>query len=332
MPEPVRRGEHARNPALEALLAELGRDLAVGAGTPPAPADRPAHPTVFLVGNARGGTTLAMQWLAAGGAFTYPTNFTARFPTAPWVGERVLRMLTEPALDHRGELTGAASGDPDPWASDLGKTRGLRAPHEFWYWWRRFLPDAAVGRPDADTLRLGRELAAWEAVRHRPLLMKGLIANWCLPWLAEVLPQALFIHVVRDPLANMRSLLAVRRRFYGDETAWYSFRPPEHAALSVLPPADQVAGQVFHTHRAVAGALDAIGADRCFTLAYDELCADPAALHGRLVGWLARHGVGPWARPGPDTFPCADAGLADDPRRAELAAAWEAVAGAVQPV
>lgn len=331
MPDPARRTAHARNPELEHLLADLGRDLAAAACTPPAPADLPACPTVILVGNARGGTTLALQWLAAGGAFTHPTNFTARFPTAPWVGERILRMLTEPALDHRGELTGGVDPDPDPWTSDLGKTRGLAAPHEFWYWWRRFVPDGAVGQPQADTLRMVRELAAWEAVRGRPLLMKGLIANGCLPWLARALPGAVFIHVVRDPLANMRSLLKVRRRFYGDEAAWYSFRPPQYDALKDLPAADQVAGQVFHTRSMVEEGLAALDADRSFTLAYDELCHDPAGLHRRLTAWLAAHGVAPWQRMGPDAFPCADDALAADPRHGELAAAWSRVTRAGAP-
>ena len=330
MSESVRNTKHARNGELEQLLADLARDLAVGSDRPPAAADGPARPTVFLVGNARSGTTLAMQWLAAGGAFTYPTNLVSRFPTAPWVGERILRMLTDPTCDHRGELTLGADARPEPWTSDLGKTKGLLEPHEFWYWWRRFLPDAPVAEPEVDEAGMRRELAAWEAVGDKPLLMKGLIADWCLPWLARVLPGALFIHVIREPVCIMGSLLKVRREFYGDESDWYSFRPPQYDQLRHLRPVDQVAGQVWHTRQAVTDALEAMPAQRSFTLAYEELCAAPGEVHGRLTRWLAVHGVDGWERVGPDFFPCRDADVAADPRHGELTAAWDRMSGAPQ--
>jgi hypothetical protein len=322
MPESPRQPEHARNPALESLLADLARDLEQGSGTPPAPADQPAHPPVFLVGTARSGTTLALQWLAAGGRFTYPTNLVSRFPTAPWVGERVARLLTDPECDHRGELTLDGSPNPEPWSSDLGKTRGLAAPHEFWYWWRRFLPEDPADEPVADAARMSRELAAWEAVRGKPILMKALMADWHIPWLADAFPRALFIHTTRDPVCTMRSLLKVRREFYGDENPWYSFRPPEYGQLKNLPPVEQVAGQVYHTELAVRQGLAELMPERCFTLPYADLCAAPEAVHRLLTTWLVGHGIETWERPGPDAFPDGDAALAGDPRREELHAAW----------
>ena len=325
MHEEGRQAEHARNPQLEALLTDLARDLEQGSGTPPAPADAPAHAPVFLVGTARSGTTLALQWLAAGGGFTYPTNLVSRFPTAPWVGERVARLLTDPACDHRGELALYVSPNPEPWSSDLGKTRGLLAPHEFRYWWRRFLPENPAEKPTADVVAMGRELAAWEAVGDKPLLMKALMANWHLPWLAAAFPRALFIHMTRDPVCTMRSLLKVRREFYGDETRWYSFRPPEYEQLKNLSPEEQVAGQVYHTELAVRQGLAEMAPARCFTLPYDDLCAAPAAVHNLLTTWLAGHGIAPWERPGPDTFPDADVALDQDPRRDELHRAWSEV-------
>jgi len=304
------------------LLADLARDLEQGSGAPPAPADQPALPPVFLVGTARSGTTLALQWLAAGGGFTYPTNLVSRFPSAPWVGERVALLLTDPDFDHRGELTLDGSPNPEPWTSDLGKTRGLLAPHEFRYWWRRFLPDDPEAAPTADIVRMGCELAAWEAVRGKPILMKALTADWHIPWLADVFPQALFIHMTRDPVCTMRSLLKVRREFYGNENEWYSFRPPEYKQLRYLDPVAQVAGQVYHTDLAVRQGLAEVPRARFFTLPYDDLCAAPAAVHKLMTIWLGGHGIDPWEWQGPDAFPDANDALHQDPRRDELHQAW----------
>ncbi len=332
MRDPLRLRDHRRKPVLENVLAELAADLATGTGTPPAACSAPRHPTVFVVGSPRAGTTLCYQWLAASGAFTYPTNFVSRFPTAPWVGERIQRLLTDPDCDHGGELSGGLEVDPAPYTSRLGKTRGLLAPHEYWYWWRRFLPEnrtqlftndqlAAV-----DTERLTIELAAWEHVRDLPLLMKGLIFEWNLPWLARVLPQAFFVFVRRDPFFVMQSLLGARQDFYGDEKVWYSFRPPEYGHLWDRSPEEQVAGQVHATETAVTAGLAAIDPARSLEITYEDLCADPAGTHVRLVAGL--RGLDyelPAVYDGPDRFP-ASARIRVSAERAEaLRQAWAQV-------
>lgn len=329
MSETTRRPEHRRNPVLEALLGELARDLGAESRRPPAARDRPRHPTVLVVGCPRSGTTLCYQWLAATGTFTYPTNLVSRFPTAPWVGERVQRLLTDPACDHGGEL-GLDASVAEPFASRLGKTRGPFAPHEFWYWWRRFLPAGETHRLDSEQLatvdveRLRHELAAWEEVRGLPLLMKGLILNWNLPWLAEALPGAVFVFVRRDPFFTMQSLLAARRDFSGDEGTWYSFRPATFPELAGRPAAEQVAAQVHDTEAAVREGLAQVAPDRRLEITYEELCADPAWLYERLAVKLERcgyDGAPPYA--GPAEFPLSARVAVDDGRADELRRAWD---------
>ncbi len=334
MRDETRRGEHRRNPELEALLGELARDLAPVAANLHAPADAPTRPPVFIVGCPRSGTTLAYQWLAASGLFTYPTNFTARFPTAPWLAERVQRLLRDPACDFRGELTLEASDRPASFHSHLGKTRGPFAPHEFWFWWRRFVPGGRTHALDAgqlarvDTARLLGELAAWEAVLGKPILMKAMILDWNLPWLARLLPRAVFVHVSRDPVLTMQSLLAARAEFFGHAEDWYSFRPPEYAALRGRDPIDQVAGQVAHTERAVRAGLAELPASRRLTVAYEDLCRDPAAVHGELRDRLGAQG---WVLPadyvGPASFPVRDALRGTPAENLRLQEAWAAASG-----
>lgn len=302
-----RRPEHRRSDELEALLAELARDLRPAAEEAVRRFVAPRLPQVLVVGCPRGGTTLAYQWLAATGAFAYPSNLVARFPSAPWIGARVERLLTDPACDHGGELA-VPDPNPEPYRSRLGKTRGLAAPHEFWYFWRRHLPaaethalsDAHLAR--VDTARLRAELAAWEDVRRRPLLLKAMILNWNLPWLAEALPGAVFLHVRRDVLDTARSLLDARREFSGDPGRWYSFRPPAWTRLRDHDPVRQVVGQALHTRRDVEAGLAGIAPGRRLILDYDDLCAAPAAAHARLRDLLAARGCDVPAYRGPARF------------------------------
>lgn len=334
-----RRAEHRRNPVLEAVLADLARDLAPVAAQLRAPADAPRLPPVFVVGCPRSGTTLAYQWLAASGLFTYPTNFTARFATAPWLAERVQRLLRDPACDHLGELALEAAQGPAGFHSRLGKTKGPFAPHEFWYWWRRFLPEGETHALDAgqlarvDAARLLQELAAWEDVLGKPILMKGLILAWNLPWLARLLPRAVFVHVRRDPLLTMQSLLAAREDFFGHDRDWYSFRPPEYPRLKDLDPVRQVAAQVRLTDGAVRAGLAGLPASRRLEVAYEDLCRQPAAVHAQLLDRLAAQGYAPVSDyAGPASFPARDALRGTGAEQVALRAAWaEQGAGTLQP-
>ncbi|MCP4573524.1 MAG: sulfotransferase [bacterium] len=330
MSESARRSEHRRNPKLEDLLGDLTRDLDAESRPVPGRREAPRHPTVLVVGCPRSGTTLCYQWLAATGTFTFPTNFVSRFPTAPWTGERIQRLLTDTKCDHGGELALDLPAARDPFRSRLGKTRGPFAPHEFWYWWRRFLPAGETHFLDeeqlasVDTDRFRRELAAWEEVRDRPLLMKGLILDWNLPWLAEILPDTVFVFVRRDPFFTMQSLLSARRDFSGDEERWYSFRPPTFPAVKDLSAAEQVAAQVHDTESAVRHGLEQIEPDRWLEITYEELCSDPAWLYERLIVKLERRGYRrAGSYDGPVRFPVSAKVTVDAERAAELRSAWE---------
>ncbi len=330
MCEQARRRRHRRNQKLEDLLAELDRDLTGAVDRLPADLEHPRLPAVFVVGCPRSGTTLMYQWLAATGLFTYPTNFVSRFPTAPWIGERIQLLLTDPDYDFHGELGGGEGTVADRFSSRLGKTTGLTAPHEFWYWWRRFLPARethALSPRDLATVDTGgllRELAAWEAVRDRPLAMKGLILNWNLPWLADLLPDAVFIHLRRDPFFTMQSLLAARRDFSGDTRRWYSFRPPEFHDLQDKDPAQQVAGQVLFTDQAVSEGLADLPSHRVIRVAYEDFCRHPKDVYERLLASLAAAGYPVTeAYTGPDSFPVSDRIHVSSGEKAALETAWE---------
>ncbi len=333
MADPNRRDEHRRRPELERVLGELSDDLAPCAKRVHARGGEPSLPVVLIVGCPRSGTTLLYQWLAASGLLAYPSNLVARFFAAPWIGARIQRLLTDPACDHQGELTLDRPPDPAPFRSRLGKTRGLSAPNEFWYWWRRFLPGGETHALDpeqlatVDTAALRAELAAWEAVAGRPLLLKGMILDWNLPWLARELPTAVFLHVRRDPLWNMQSLLLARQDYFGSLERWYSFRPPEYRWLRDLPPAVQVAGQVHFTDRAVARGLDGVDRSRWLRIGYEELCRRPAELHARIVALLRDRGmaIADDTYRGPAGFPLRRERRLPEELFGELEQAWEGI-------
>jgi hypothetical protein len=156
-----------RNERLEALLQEINEMLETAEDRILENYRMPRYPVIFIVGCARAGSTLMLQWLASTEKFAYPTNLLSRFYAAPYIGARIQQVLTDPQFNFRDEFD-----DLNPkihFSSELGKTRGTLAPNEFWYFWRRFFHYGEIQQLDedalkrVDVLKFVSELAALEA-------------------------------------------------------------------------------------------------------------------------------------------------------------------------
>lgn len=237
------------------------------------------EPILYIMGCARSGSTLVLQYLGRSGLFTYPTNFLSRFYYAPYLGARLQEMLF--GADFHGEIT---HGWPDAFESRLGKTIGPLAPHEFWYFWRRFfafgdtqkLTDEAIRQADVSTFI--RELRAFQTVASIPLVLKGMILNWDIPLLARLYERSCFLFVQRRVEANADSLVRARKDYFGDEQQWYSFRPPGYENVVGLDPYHQAAWQVMRTNEAIEDGLAQVPAERVFRVAYEKFCENPRSL------------------------------------------------------
>jgi len=219
------------------LLAELNGMLSVCQDKVNQKYTRTRFPVVLIMGLPRSGTTLFFQWLAESKHWGYPSNIVSRFYGAPYIGARVQQILLE--NDYKNEITGFQK--TDPYFSSLGKTKGAAAPHEFWYFWRRFFPlceDADIVSPETlekvDTARLNAELATLEAALEKPLAMKAMLLNWHIPFLDKAFEKVLFVHVKRDPIYVMQSILEGRQKNFGSIEQWYAFKPPESVRAVML--------------------------------------------------------------------------------------------------
>lgn len=283
-----------RNENLENLLGELNGLLEPVENGLLHRYKEPKHPLLFLVGCARSGTTIMMQWLADTGEFAYPTNFLSRFYAAPYVGAKIQRMLADPKYNFRDEF--ADFGAPMNFNSDLGKTQGVLSPNEFFYFWRRFfnygeiqkLDESALSKVDNQTFCA--ELAAIEDALGKPLAMKGLIINWNIHFVHRLLPRAVFVYIKRDPVYNAQSLILAREKFFGSRNHWYSFKPPEYPALENQDPYKQVAGQVYFTNLAIEQGLSRIDGGNHLTVSYEEFCGNPGKTYEIIREKLALHG------------------------------------------
>jgi hypothetical protein len=238
------------------------------------------YPLILVMGPLRSGTTLFTQWLANTGLFAYPTNLLSRFYQAPIIGAKIQLLLTDPRYNFRNELGEFAR--QSEYISENGKTIGALAPNEFWYFWRRFLADPRRDVWTDDALRQGMdtrtmlaELAGMMDVFQKPFAAKGMLFNYNIPFLDSILDKVLFVHIKRDPVTNVASVLDARKRQLGSEAEWYSFRIPEYEQLNSLDPIAQAAGQVHYINQAVSTGMDAVAESRKLIVQYEDFCHSP---------------------------------------------------------
>ena len=285
--ESTREEKFKRNNSLEDFLNEINTDLLCVENNLLTKKE-PDYPLIFIMGAHRSGSTLMMQWLANMGSFAYPTNMMSRFYKAPIMASKIQLLLTDEQYNYRNEIRDFNSSIE--FSSENGKTKGALAPNEFWYFWRRFLPfgeldylstDELLKKVDIDTFK--SEFAGIVDVFQKPFALKGMILNYNIDFLDKLFPKAIFIHVKRDPLANIESGLKARERQVGSINEWYSFKFSEYHELKKLTPYEQVAGQVYYINKAVESGLADVVEHKKMVVPYEEFCTNPGKFYNELV-------------------------------------------------
>jgi hypothetical protein len=273
-----------KNYFLERLLFELNSDLQPSETKLIAQYQQTIStkfPLILIMGPLRSGTTLLMQWLANTGLVAYPTNLLSRFYQAPIIGAKIQLLLTDHRYNFRNELE--EFSELVRYQSENGKTKGVLAPNEFWYFWRRFLAEPTRDiwsdeelKQSMDTQTLLAELSGIMDVFQKPFAAKGMLFNYNIPFLNSIFDEVIFIQMKRDLVANVASVLEARKRQLGSEDQWYSFKIPEYEQLKKLDPTEQAVGQVYYNNLSVTKGLINIEEKRKIVINHEEFCNNPA--------------------------------------------------------
>lgn len=245
-----------------------------------------ALPTVVKIGSPRVGGTLLTQWASTGNLFYNPTNLHSRFYAVPIVGALMNRLLADPSFDYRDEF-----GDicrQLGFGSSIGKTSGVLAPHEFWYFWRHFLHitdvpcDYATFLERSDFCRFEKSMKGIQHVEGKSLFLKGHLVNFLLEPFHSKMSNMIYFHLKRSIIDTARSLYCARVEWMGDSLKWFSHKPPEYEILSTLDPYHQVVGQIYFIEREMQRVSGILG-DRYFESSYVDFCRDPKGVYLRIA-------------------------------------------------
>ncbi len=145
-----------------------------------------------------------------------------------------------------------------------------------------WLPDEELFRA-VDKATLVDELTTLTRVFGKPFALKSMILNYNIPFLDAIFEKALFIHIKRNPVANVESILEARKRQFGSEKEWYSFKIPEYPKLKDLDPVTQSAGQLHYINKAVTQGMEKVETSRKLVVQYEDFCRNPRKVFKQLV-------------------------------------------------
>lgn len=235
-------------------------------------AAEPRRPIILVTGSPRSGTTVLAQTLIHNLPVSFINNLTMLFPRAPIVANRVFGpFLPAPEVVYR---------------SFYGRTNGLASPNDGLQIWDRWLGRERYAVPtslSAGTVRAMRAFfGAWEEAFNKPLVNKNNALATCAPLVARALPTAYILHIQREPVFNVQSIIGAREQIQGSRHIGYGVEDPAWPAGRDGYIAD-VCAQVLYHERKMEQQRREIPPERYWIVSYEEFCREPHRIVERVA-------------------------------------------------
>ena len=224
---------------------------------------------IFICYPPRSGSTVIYQALAQTGLYSYVSNFVARFWDAP-----VFATLLQKKLKIENNYD-------QEFVSTYGVTEGLNDPHEFGFFWKKWLKTnngtdrlLREERDRINKVNLIKTLNALASLDNKPLLIKNGLVSVNAGLFAELLPNSKFIIIKRNPIYIAQSIYEARNNLYGTAKEWWSIKPSTYSEIKELDVISQINRQIVDTYKDIENELSNYG-ERIVEVSYEEFCESP---------------------------------------------------------
>lgn len=234
---------------------------------------------IFVISPPRSGSTLLYLLAARKFHLAYLSNFSVTCPESP----AALTLLGAPF----GVCSGGASLQ-----NSFGETTGWNAPNQGYRVWNRWFPTdrdylEPSSIPPAARRQMRQTIAAIERIAGSPFINKWQRNTARVQALHAIFPEALFLHLRRDPIMTAQSILLARRKLLADEAEWFSAMPRSYVPGGGKSHLRQAAEQVALLEKDLEEDRKLIGEDRFFVLSYEELCRNADLALDTVAAWYA---------------------------------------------
>lgn len=233
---------------------------------------------LFIIGAPRSGTTLTYQTIVQYFDVAYFNNTYNYLYGIP----NIVGRLCQPFINH-----------PDSnFESNYGHIKGFFSPGEPANFWFRWFPRdgenghylSADGIEVNDFDKMKEIIYSLISLHKKPIVFKNVYHTMTVGVLAKVFPQARFIRVKRDILANIQSMLKGRQKISPDD--WWSVKPPGYRSLQEKPVWEQVTTQIYIAEYYARKNLETYAQGRYLEINYSDLCNSPLSFLNTLEHWL----------------------------------------------
>ncbi len=239
-------------------------------------------PACFIAAPPRGGSTLLQQVLISAFKFGYVSNLMARFWNVPALGAALQSEFAPVAFR-------------SSFVSKFGNTDGQFEPHEWGWFWRKWLSlegnEHHITRT-VDWRGLKSTLAILERILGAPLLFDSPLAGSNLPEVSDGLGKILVLNLSRSPWYVCNSLLNARIERYGTLDAHYGATVKNQQELErVADPIEQIVRQAWTLIDEQARQVAELPTLHVLHLRYEKLRADPMAVIDQVETFYESHGI-----------------------------------------
>lgn len=223
--------------------------------------------TIHVIGAPRSGTTLLTQKILTYLKVGYINNFIAAFWNSPLYGIHLSKKLLGDSYSSN-------------FNSDFGRTDNINEPHEFGYFWRKYLQYKdylqQTYNPEHKILwdELKEILYQMVYAYEKPVLFKSFLYGFHAQEAVEKMPKTLFIHIKRNLYQNSYSILKLRKKMFGDENIWASMKPFQYEFLKEENIYRQIVGQVMFLNLEYEKQFHNIPDENKLQINYTSLCAN----------------------------------------------------------
>ena len=229
-------------------------------------------PIILVLGGSRSGTTLFYQTLAQYLSVSYFNNLSASFPKAPIISSLYFgRFLKKPKGNFKNYY---------------GSVSGLNGPNDGFHIWNRWFGEDRNHVPESLSPKvledMGHFLNLWNVTFNKPLLNKNNRNSLCIKHFEEAYPgKVYYLHISRDPLYVIQSLIQSREMIQGDKTLAWGLGSEDAASegsdKNEYKYIDDIARQVYQVENQITSDLaDLVPEARRYKISYSDFCDTPA--------------------------------------------------------
>lgn len=273
-----RLGQFAVDQAFERMLLEANEAWAPLEARLVAEAPPPRVPLLVICYPPRSGSTMLGQMLARTRAFNYVTNHMARYWEAPYLAGLIEKKIGLRQVPFPSEIRSA-----------FGVTFGPTEPHEFGFFWNKWLVFeegthriAEALMPDKRVEAFRRELWAMMSLYDQPFFLKSDLVGLNAAYFGRMFNDIVYVVLKRDPLFVAQSIYQARMQLYANPAVYWSTRPSNRPDRPEHSPAEQIALQIKGIYQDIYRDLRTSGA-RFIEVQYEALCQNPVEELSRIL-------------------------------------------------